>query len=193
LIQWEWKAIPYRNKKLDSAYKYFYKASKIYKNLDKNKSVDPLEYVFDHGRTLLDLAKLSRKVKDYNQSEALTIEAIKKFQVSGNLQYIPLSYNNLGIIAKQIGYYDDAIGYHQKASEYAKNTPKDTLYKIQENNNIGAILKSEKKYIEAEKQYHKGLSYKKFLEKTPKRYARLLDNLGYAKFLTNALCRILSS
>ncbi|WP_299443625.1 tetratricopeptide repeat protein [uncultured Aquimarina sp.] len=179
-----YKAIPYRNKKLDSTYKYFYKAAKIYKSLDKNKSVDPLEYAFDHGRTLLDLAKLSRKVKDYSNSEDLTIQAIQQFKVAGNTTYIPLSYSNLGMIAKQLELLDDAIKYHFKAMEYAENTDRDTLYKVISYNNIGTAYKSQKEYIKAKEYYNKALSYKDFLRDKPKRYARYIDNLGYVKFLS---------
>ncbi|WP_299247082.1 tetratricopeptide repeat-containing sensor histidine kinase [uncultured Aquimarina sp.] len=180
-----YRAIPYRNKKSDSAYKYFYKAEKIYKKLDENKSAVPLEYAFDHGRILLDLAKLSRKVNDYSYSEDLTIRAIQKFKLSNDTKYIPLSYNNLGIIAKQLGRYEDAIEYYKKATEYAKNTSKDTSYRVQGNNNIGTTYKSQRKYSKAIEYYNKALSYSNFLNNRPKRYARLLDNLGYAKFLAN--------
>ncbi|WP_298309802.1 tetratricopeptide repeat-containing sensor histidine kinase [uncultured Aquimarina sp.] len=178
--------IHFRKKRyIDSAYTYFYKANKIYNifdDLDKYKSI---EYAFDQGIVLIELAKLLRKVKDYNNSEALTILAIQKFESSDNTEYIPLSYNNLGIIAKQLGRYEDAIRYHLKATEHAKNTKKDTLYLTLMHNNTGTVYKSQKKYSQAEKQYHKALSYKHFLNSRPKRYARYIDNLGYVKFLAN--------
>ncbi|MHA7058670.1 tetratricopeptide repeat-containing sensor histidine kinase [Aquimarina sp. M1] len=182
---YNYKAIWYRNKKLDSAYKYFYRANKIYTLLDNSKNIAHNSYAFDQGRTLIDLAKLSRKVNDYSESEDLTIQAIQKFKLSRNLEYIPLSYNNLGIVAKQLGRYDDAIKYNKKAVEYAKNTKKDTLYITLMHNNTGAIYKSQKKYIRAEKEYLRGLSYNVFLSSRPKRYARLLDNLAYVKFLND--------
>ncbi|WP_299218484.1 tetratricopeptide repeat protein [uncultured Aquimarina sp.] len=182
---YNYKAIWYRNRTLDSTYKYFYAANKIYIQLEKNKNNDPIEYTFDQGRTLIDLAKLSRIVKNYRESEDLTIQAIQKFELSGNLQYIPLSYNNLGIIAKQLERYDDAIKYHSKAAEYAKNTGKDTLYRTLMHNNTGTTYKSQKQYGKAIREYKKGLAYKDFLNKRPKRLARLLDNLGYVKFLAH--------
>ncbi|MBW1297860.1 tetratricopeptide repeat-containing sensor histidine kinase [Aquimarina litoralis] len=180
-----YKAIPYRNKKLDSAYKYFYKASKIYNKLDKNNNIDPSSYAFDHGRTLLDLAKLSRKVQDYSESEAQTINAIKKFELSKDVTYIPLSYNNLGLISKASGRYNDAINYYLKAMKYANNTSKDTLYRAISHHNIGTVYKSKKKYDKAIEYFDKALSYKRFLSTKPKRYARYIDNLGYTKFLSN--------
>ncbi|WP_299249761.1 sensor histidine kinase [uncultured Aquimarina sp.] len=175
----------YRDIKLDSAYGYFYEANKIYSAFDKNMQKDISEYAFDHGSVLIDLAKLSRKVKDYSESEDLTIRAIEKFELSESESYLPLSYTNLGIIAKQLERYDDAVNYHLKAIEYAKNTPKDTLYAVIGNNNIGTVYKSIKEYEKAEDYYNRALSYKSFLKKRPKRYARYLDNLAYVNFLAN--------
>ncbi|WP_298309806.1 tetratricopeptide repeat-containing sensor histidine kinase [uncultured Aquimarina sp.] len=177
--------ILHRTQKLDSAYYYFNEANKVYNSFNKGSLYTPIDYAFLHGSALIDLAKLSRKVKDYNQSEALTILAIKKFKLSGNQKYLPLSYINLGIVAKQLGRYEDAIEYYKKAVQYAKNTEKETLYLVLMLNNTGTVYKSQKKYVQAEKHYKKALSYKDFLSSRPKRYARLLDNLGYVKFLND--------
>ncbi|WP_378176132.1 ATP-binding protein [Aquimarina sp. SS2-1] len=174
----------YRNKELDSAYKNFYKAEKIYISLDNTKRVDPLSYAFDHGRTLIDLAKLSRRVKDYGESEDLTIRAIEKFELSGNTKYLPICYTNLGILAKYVERYDDAVTYHSKAIEYAKDSSKDTLYAVLGNNNIGTVYKSQRKYDKAMAYYNKALSHKRFLSSNPKWYAALLDNLAYVNFLS---------
>ncbi|MHA7059737.1 tetratricopeptide repeat-containing sensor histidine kinase [Aquimarina sp. M1] len=174
----------YRDIKLDSAYNFFYEANKIYAAFDKSESKDIKDYAFDHGSVLIDLAKLSRKVKDYSESEDLNIRAIEKFKLSDNNSYLPLSYTNLGIIAKQLERYDDAVTYHLKAIEYAKDTPKDTLYSVIGNNNIGTVYKSMKKYEKAKEYYNKSLSYENFLSKRPKRFSRYLDNLAYVKFLS---------
>ncbi|MBQ4805256.1 tetratricopeptide repeat protein [Aquimarina sp. MMG015] len=175
----------YRNTILDSAYINFNKADKIYTSLENSNSSNVAEQAFDHGLILLDLAKLTRKVKDYGESEDLTTQAIRKFELSGNLAYLPLSYNNLGIVAKHMDRYDDAVFYSEKAIESAKNTPKETLYAVICYNNIGTVYKSQKDYKKAIEYYKKALSYKSFLDKRPKRYARYLDNLTYAKFLLN--------
>ncbi|WP_299224137.1 sensor histidine kinase [uncultured Aquimarina sp.] len=179
--------IYYRRKdKLDSAFKSFNDADKIYRNFDNSNKKDPLTYSYDHGKVLIDLAKLSRKVKDYSESEDLTIKAIEKFDLSGDNSYMPLSYSNLGIVAKELERYEDAVFYHSKAIEYTKNTPKDTLYAVLGNNNIGTVYKSAKKYEKAMEYYTKALSYYKFLKNRPKRLSLLLDNLGYVKFLQDS-------
>ncbi|WP_298544584.1 tetratricopeptide repeat-containing sensor histidine kinase [uncultured Aquimarina sp.] len=172
-------------KTFDSAYYYFNKAEKIHSYFNKGSSYISSNHAFDHGSTLIELAKLSRKVKDYSNSEDLTIKAIQKFKLSKNLEYIPLSYNNLGIISKQLERYEDGIKYHRKAMEYARNTNKDTLYKAISYNNIGTAYKSQKRFDKAIEYYKKALSFNYFLSSRPKRYARYIDNLGYAKFLAN--------
>ncbi|WP_175392722.1 tetratricopeptide repeat-containing sensor histidine kinase [Aquimarina megaterium] len=178
--------IYYRNKKLDSSYKNFKEADKIYLSLDKSKQHDYRNYAYDHGKVLLDLAKLSRKVKDYTESEALTIRAIEKFELvdDKSQSYLPLSYSNLGTVAKYLERYQDAVTYHLKSIEYAKNTVKETLYAVLGNNNIGTVYKSQQKYDKAKEYYHKALSYTEFLSKKPKRHALLLDNLAYVNFLS---------
>ncbi|WP_378178240.1 tetratricopeptide repeat protein [Aquimarina sp. SS2-1] len=178
--------IHYRNiNKLDSAYHYFYSANKIYESYDKNKSIDHSIYAFNHGKILIDLAKLSRNVKNFGNSEALTIEAIKKFKFSGNERFLPICYNNLGMIAKNSKRYNEAINYYKKVIELTDNKDQDTLYKTVSFNNIGTVYKSKEQYDKAEKYFKKGLSFESFLRNKPKRFARLLDNLGYVKFLAN--------
>ncbi|MBQ4820732.1 tetratricopeptide repeat-containing sensor histidine kinase [Aquimarina sp. MMG016] len=177
--------IYYRYKQLDSAYRNFYKADKIYLSFDKNGSINRKKYAFDHGAVLIDLAKLLRRVKDYSESEDLTIRSIKKFEFSGNLEYISLCYITLGIIAKYLERYEDAIKYNYESIKFAKNTPKDTFYTTSAYNNIGTIYKSKKEYKKAEEYYLKALSYKSFLKRIPKNHAQLLDNLGYVRFLSN--------
>ncbi|WP_298549204.1 sensor histidine kinase [uncultured Aquimarina sp.] len=175
----------YRNTVLDSAYINFNRADKIYIALENSNSSNVAEQAFDHGSVLIDLAKLTRKIKNYSESEDLTTRAIRKFELSGNLSYLPLSYSNLGIVAKEMERYDDAVFYHDKAIENAENTPKDTLYAVIGNNNIGTVYKSAKKYDKAKEYYSRALSYTNFLKKRPKRLSLLLDNLAYVNFLAN--------
>ncbi|WP_159099347.1 tetratricopeptide repeat-containing sensor histidine kinase [Aquimarina spinulae] len=173
----------YRSSKLDVAFKNFHEADKIYSSLDhqKYKSKD---YAFDHGKALIDIARIQQRTKDYNESEATTIKAIKKFELSENFQYLPLCYTNLGILAKYLERYQESVEYHLKAIEYAKGTNKEVLQTVLSFNNIGTVYKSQQKYDKAKEYYHKGLSYIEFLNKNPKRHSLLLDNLGYVKFLS---------
>ncbi|MDH7447751.1 tetratricopeptide repeat-containing sensor histidine kinase [Aquimarina sp. 2201CG14-23] len=178
--------IYYRSKQLlDSTYYYFYKADKLYISFNQGSTYSPLDYVYDHGKVLVDLAKLSRKAKDYSESEALTIKAIEKFKLSENYKYLPLCYTNLGIISKYLERYENAVMYHQKAIKFAKNTTKENQYASLGNNNIGTIYKAQKKYNKAIEHYNKALTYKDFLRNNQNHYARILGNLAYVNFLAN--------
>lgn len=174
--------IYYRSLKIDSSYYNFDHAERIYSKLKG--------YEYNHGKVLIDIAQILRKTKDYNESEATTIKAIKKFETAKNLQYLPLCYTNLGILAKYLERYDEAVEYHLKAIEYAKGTDKEILRKILSYNNIGTVYKSQKKYDKAKEYYHKGLAYTEFLKDNPQRHSLLLDNLGYVNFLSKDLTNI---
>ncbi|PKV53164.1 signal transduction histidine kinase [Aquimarina sp. MAR_2010_214] len=175
--------IYYRSSKSDVAFKNFHKAENIYALMLKNgKNLNTIS--FDYGKVLIDLAHILRKAKDYTKSESLTIKAIESFELAENDWYIPMCYTNLGIIAKHLEQYDDAIDYYLKAIKYAKGTDKEVLQKVLSYNNIGTVYKSQQKYDQAKGYYHKGLSYTEFLNKNPRRHSLLLDNLAYVNFLS---------
>lgn len=174
--------IYYRDIKIDSAYYYFDKANQVYSKIPGHD--------YRHGSILINLAQILRKAKDYSESESMTIEAIEKFIQSGNEKYLPLCYTNLGILAKFLERYDEAIEYHSKAIEYSKGTDNEVSETLRSYNNIGTVYKSQKKYDKAKESYNKGLSYEIFLSKRPKRHALLLDNLAYVNFLSNDTTQI---
>ena len=176
----------FRERQLDSAYQFFYKADDIYRDFEKSDDNRNYKFAFEHGRVLIDLAKLSRRVKDYSESEELTIRAIKRFEESENKRYIPMCYTTLGIVAKYLGRYNDAIEYHQQSINYAKNTDKENLYAVTGYNNIGTVYKTMGDFDKAKEFYNKGLSYKAYLEENPEKKTRLLDNLAYVLFLEDA-------
>ncbi|MBG6133286.1 signal transduction histidine kinase [Aquimarina sp. EL_43] len=183
--------IYYRKSKseLDLALKNFHEADKIYSSLNGQKYA-PEDYAFDHGSVLLDLALILRKTKDYSESESVTIKAIEKFELSKSDMYFNLCYSNLGIVAKYLERYDEAVDYHLKVIEYAKGTKKEVYQTLVSYNNIGTVYKSQQKYDKAKEYYHKALSYKEFLNKDPKHRSLLLDNLAYVNFLSKDTANI---
>ncbi len=182
--------IYYRRSKLDNiAYKNFYEAEKIYSLWNYNP--ENVKYVAnEHGKVLIDIARIRQRAKDYSESEAITIKAIEKFELAEDETYIPLCYTNLGILAKFLEEYDKSIEYHKKAIEYAKGTDDETSRTLASYNNIGTVYKSQKKYAEAKEYYVKALSYKEYLSKNKKIHSRLIDNLAYVNFLSNDLTEI---
>ncbi len=182
--------IHYRDIKLvNAAYKNFYESEKIYSFLD-NRKFDSKTIAFDHGKVLIDIARIQQRTKDYAGSEATTIKAIKKFEIAESKRYLPLCYTNLGILAKYSERYDKSIEYHMEAIEYAKGTETEISRTLTSYNNIGTVYKTQEKYDKAKEYYYKALSYKKFLSENPKRLSRLIDNLAYVNFLSNDLKEI---
>ncbi len=182
--------IYFRKSELDiEALKNFYEADKIFSSLDNGKYIKE-DYAFEHGKALIDLALILRKIKDYSESESVTIRAIEKFEISKNYIYFHLCYSNLGIVAKYLERYDEAVEYHLKVIEYAKGTKNEISQTLASYNNIGTVYKSQKKYGKAKEYYNKALIYEEFLNKSPKLHARLIDNLGYVNFLSKDLTNI---
>ncbi len=105
--------------------------------------------------------------------------------LSGNRKYLPICYINLGIVAKNLERYDDAISYYKKSIQQAQNTDQKNLYTLINYNNIGTAYKSQQKFNKAKEYYKKGLEYKSSLKKNLRRFASLIDNLAYVNFLSN--------
>ncbi len=173
-----------RSELLDIAYENFYESEKIYSKINK-EIYDAKEITFDHGKVLIDMARILQRIKAYSESEAITIKAIESFKESENERYLPLSYSNLGIIAKYFEQYEKAIEYHFKAIEYGKKNKKEISQTVTSYNNIGIVYRSEKKYDKAKEYFTLALEFEEFLAKNPATYARLLDNLAHVNFLSN--------
>lgn len=175
----------YNRKKIkDSAFYNFDKAEKIFSQMSKK---DPES----HGAALYNMAILQRDFKDYLGSEANTIKAIKKFEESKINLNLYLCYNNLGIISKDLGKYDEAIKNYQNALDYARKMENGEYRQIQALNNIGVVYKSQKKYDKAIAKYIEALGYEKLLNSNLITKANLLDNLAYARFLSGAKIDVL--
>ncbi|SHI70161.1 tetratricopeptide repeat-containing sensor histidine kinase [Aquimarina spongiae] len=173
----------YRSTKIDIAYKNFYEAEKIYSSLN-SENLDRKKIAYERGKVLIDLAQLLQRTKNYSESEKITINAIENFKLAEDDKFLSICYTNLGTLAKYMERYDEAVEYQLKAIEFDIGTERETLQRTISYNNVGTAYKSKKEYEKAKEYYNKALSYKEFLRKNPKRYARLLDNLGYVNFLS---------
>ena len=180
----------YRSNDPEIAYKQFYEAKKIYEVFEKDKNKDSKSFAYNYGKVLMDLAEIKRRSNDHLGSESLIIKALELFNSVEKKKHITICYTNLGITAKYLERYDDAIAYHKKAIEIRKGTDRETKQTIISLNNIGTTYKSQKKYDDAKKVYLEALLFKDFLKSNPRNNARLIDNLAYVKFLSNDLKNI---
>ncbi|GAA3635501.1 tetratricopeptide repeat-containing sensor histidine kinase [Flavivirga jejuensis] len=176
------------NQVTDSAYYYYFKAEKLYRELnDKYKT----------AITLLRIALIQRDEKDFTGSELTSIEAIslletleKTDDVKKNKSYI---YNNLGLVFDQLEQFEESIVYHEKAlriKKGLKGNNKTTIDNSKNNlalsyKNSGLINKNVKEYNKALKYYIEILSNKNLINERPDFYALVLDNYAHTLYLSN--------
>ncbi len=164
------------NKQYDSSYHYYYSAKEIYKLQDE-------KYLM--GRMFFNMALVEKKVKDYIGSEASTYNAIKIFEPLEDYERLYNCYNNLGIVFKNLEQYEESLEHHNKALVYLKKIKeKDLMLKTRTLNNIGLVYRYQGKFNDAINIFEQALSYDSLFKKNPERYATLLDNLAYSKFLS---------
>lgn len=161
---------------LDSAFLFYYKAEKIYVNLGDN---------FNLGKILINKANLQYKAGDFLNSEKSVFSVLRIIKGEKGINNILYdAYNLLGIIYGELGEYENAITYHNKALVISDDEiiPKEFQSKATTYNNIGFLYLNSQKYSLAKSFFKKGLEQKNLHSQKPVLYAMLLDNLAYSKF-----------
>ncbi|WP_175514005.1 ATP-binding protein [Flavobacterium degerlachei] len=164
---------------LDSSFQFYYKAEKMYANLGDNLNL---------GKTLINKATLQFKAGDFFGSEKSVfnvLRIIKDEKKANNIIYD--AYNLLGITYGELGQFENAIAYHNKALLISddETIPKVFQSKATTYNNIGVLYLTSKKYLLAKKYFLKGLEQINLKVQKPYVYAMLVDNLAYSKFKLN--------
>jgi signal transduction histidine kinase len=160
----------------DSAFLYYFKAEKMYDKLGDN---------FNLGKTLINKATLQYKESDFLGTEKAVFNALRiikgKKQVN-NILYD--AYNLLGLIYNELGEYENAMTYHNKALMVIDDEiiPLEFQSRATSYNNIGFLYLNLQKYALAKKYFQKGLEQKNLFSQKPYVYAMLLDNLAYSRF-----------
>jgi signal transduction histidine kinase len=161
---------------LDSAFLNYYRAEKIYTNLDDNISL---------GKTLFNRANLQYYAGDFFGSEKSAINVLRTIKeekrVNSTLYDV---FNLLGLIYNELGEYDKALAYNNKALSVIDNNviPVEYQSRATSYNNIGFLYQSSGKYLLAKSYFQKGLEQENLIIHKPFVYAMLLDNLAYVKF-----------
>jgi signal transduction histidine kinase len=154
----------YTVKKFDSAYYYYNKSKELFE-IEKDSS-----YV---AYTLIQLARIQQTFGDYSSSEETLTEALP--YIENNLHYQIGTNNLLGIAAKELKNFDDAVSYYDKALAATK----DPLMRLTPLNNSATVYIEQKKYSKAIVLLEPLL--KSNLEDTlPLKKALIMDNLGFA-------------
>ena len=97
------------------------------------------------------------------------------------------SYNLLGLVYNELGEYDNAIVYSNKALAISddESIPREFQAKASTFNNIGFLYLNSRNYLLAKYYFQKGLNQKDLLKFKPALFAVLLDNIAYSKFKLN--------
>ena len=163
----------------DSAFSYYFKAEKLYINLKEN---------YNASRTRLNIALLQYNESDLLGSEISVFKTLRAIKGEKASDIIYESYNLLGIIYNELGEFNKAIEYHNKAlkSLDINPTPLEFQSRATSLNNLGLVYQNLNKDKLAIPYFEKGLEQKKdLLLYKPFVYAMLLDNLGYSRFKLN--------
>jgi len=158
----------------DSAFYYYGKSEKIFKNLDDEENI---------GNILFAKSVTQFYANDFLRAD---LTARSAYKIVKNLDdkyktYIILTI--LGNINNELNEYDKALDYHKEALAIIEK------YDIDDNqhpkatalNNIGHSYKLQKKYKEAINYFKLALENKKLVNDTPDLYVLLLDNLAFCK------------
>jgi len=160
----------------DSAFMYYFKAEKMYLKLNDNLNL---------AKTRLSKALLQYNESDFMGSEIAVFKALSVLKGENANETVYESYNLLGLIYNELGEYEKAIEYHNKALSSIDDKTTNIIFqsKATSLNNIGLVYQNFNKNKEAIPYFLKGMEHKNdLLLYKPIVYAALLDNLGYSRF-----------
>ena len=176
---YRYKANYYKNSLInDSAFVYYLKAEKIYKNLRDSLNL---------GNILNNKSIVQYNVGDYIGADKSLNQAYQYLKNCNDKHKIYESLNMMGIISNETKDYQKAIDYYQKALKIIReNKIKTPLFEEASTlNNLGYNYQISGHYREAIKNYHLALKEKTLLKEAPDLYSMLIDNLAYSKFKIN--------
>lgn len=164
---------------LDSAYLFYYKVEKMYKEKGDNLNL---------AKTLINKASLQFNSGDFTGSEKSVYDVLRiiRGEKRANSIYYD-AYNLLGISYNELGDFDRALEFNNKALSVIDDEilPEEFQSRATSYNNIGFLYLDAKKYQLAKSYFKRGLEQKNLLIQKPFVYALLLDNLAYSKFKLN--------
>ncbi|MBF2707420.1 tetratricopeptide repeat protein [Flavobacterium soyangense] len=160
----------------DSAFMYYFKAEKIYLQRNDNLNL---------AKARLNKAQLQYNESDFSGSEISIFKALRVIKGEKANDIVYELYNLLGLVYNELGEFDKAIEFHNKAlaSINDETTPVEFQSKATSLNNMGLVYQNLNQYKKAIPYFQKGLEQKKdLILYKPPLYAMLLDNLGYSRY-----------
>jgi tetratricopeptide (TPR) repeat protein len=161
----------FNKKEYDSAFVYFEKSKSFASKTNKDNTI-----VFP----ILMISDIQRIKNDYHGCEESLTEALKYVDKNTDISYLTFIYNNFALSYSEQADYEEALKYYNLSLKIAC----DDLSKLIIKNNIAYNLLKQSKYYDA-KNILESIKNNDSLKKNPYELARVLDNLGYAKFKLN--------
>ena len=163
----------------DSAFMFYNKAEKLYTKPKDNIAL---------SKILISKANLQYKIGDFLGSQNTVFNVLRKIKNEKQVNNILYdAYNLLGLVYNELGEYDNALIYSNKALIISgdQSIPEEFQAKASTFNNIGFLYLNSHNYLLAKKYFQKGLDQQNLLKYKPSLFAVLLDNLAYCKFKLN--------
>jgi two-component system NarL family sensor kinase len=137
---------------------------------------------YQTAKMLYAMSVIQKDAKDYTGSEISVIKAISILKKLEEPLYLFYSYNLLGVVFNELEEYDESIISHTKALDItAKITENKELTQLSLNN-LGWVYQKKGDYLKSI-EYFNTLLNDQSLINNKRRYARVLDNRAYSKFL----------
>lgn len=131
------------------------------------------------GRNLLNIGTIQKDQNDFFGSKETITEALQYLNPEKDLKYIAYCYNTLATDNRKLLNIEDAIKYYVKAIKFNTSVSNKVIYQ----NNLAAAHIDNEEYNDAISLL-KTISKDSFLINNQKEYARVLDNLAYAQWLS---------
>ncbi|UZO81542.1 hypothetical protein NBT05_03480 [Aquimarina sp. ERC-38] len=160
----------------DSAFYHYNQSKNFFFTLKRNSKV---------GKGFLGMALIQQNKNDFFGSKETIVEALQYFNSKKDAKYISSSYSTLATNHRKLLNYSDAIKYYVKAIENTNFKTDKFIYQ----NNLAATYIDNKQYNAAILKLKSILS-DSVLISNKKEYARVLDNLVYARWLNGEAIQI---
>ncbi|WP_425236985.1 ATP-binding protein [Ulvibacterium sp.] len=131
------------------------------------------------GRNLLNIGTIQKDQNDFFGSKETLVEALKYLNYDQEKRYVIYCYNALATNHRKLLNYADAIEYYFKSIEATDSEKDKLLYK----NNLATTYIDKENYSDAISLLN-SIQKDSLLVIDKKEYARVLDNLAYAEWLS---------
>jgi len=168
----------YQNQVLDSAFSFYSKSEKKYKELND---------LDGYSTILLKKGIIQYNINDFFAADLSLSTALTFAKQNNDKAKIYSILNQLGLVSNQLGEYDKAISYLDEALKIIRENDLQNS-EHQESiclSNIGLVYQNLKEYKKAIHYYQLSLDFKDLKVDAPILYSNIIDNLSYTKLQIN--------